>query len=159
MKTNHLMACAGVALLLSACIPSVNPFYLDRDVVFEPRLLGEWQSKEPSKETAGWKFEAGEEKTYKVTITEAEDKKGKFSGHLFKLKGGYFMDLLPADCDYAANQIDMVGAAMYPGHLLVRLPQLEPELKLAFFDFEWLENIWTIIPKTWPFTRNRNASS
>jgi hypothetical protein len=28
---------------------------------------------------------------------------------------------------------------MYPGHLLVRVPQLEPELKLAFFDFDWLQ--------------------
>jgi hypothetical protein len=28
---------------------------------------------------------------------------------------------------------------MYPGHLLVRVPQIEPELKLAFFDFGWLQ--------------------
>ncbi len=28
---------------------------------------------------------------------------------------------------------------MFPGHLLVRVWQLEPELKLALFDFDWLK--------------------
>jgi len=27
---------------------------------------------------------------------------------------------------------------MFPGHLLVHVPQIEPTLKLEFFDYDWL---------------------
>ena len=36
---------------------------------------------------------------------------------------------------------------MFPGHLLVRVSQLEPELKLAFFDFDWLQKYLEKNPK------------
>ena len=29
---------------------------------------------------------------------------------------------------------------MFPGHLLFRVVQVEPELKLAVFDYDWLQN-------------------
>jgi hypothetical protein len=138
MKTRNLITLAAAAVLLCSCIPSVNPFYTDKDVVFDARLLGEWQEKDKSDNPDVWKFEGTTNKTYKLTITEKEGKQGRFNAHLFQLKQEYFLDLIPDDCNYATNQADLVGASMYPGHLLVRVPQLEPVLKLALFDFGWL---------------------
>jgi len=43
MKTRNRITLATAAVLLCSCIPSVNPFYTDQDVVFDARLLGEWQ--------------------------------------------------------------------------------------------------------------------
>jgi hypothetical protein len=139
MKERNLIATLGAAVLLCSCIPSVNPFYTDKDVVFDARLLGEWQEKDKSDNPDVWKFEIATNKTYKLTVTEKEGKQGRFNAHLFQLKQEYFLDLIPSDCDYATNQADLVAASMYPGHLLVHVPQIEPELKLAFFDFGWLQ--------------------
>lgn len=139
MKTRNLITCASVALLLCSCIPSVNPFYTGQDVVFNARLLGEWQEKDKSDNPDIWKFESATNKTYKLTVTEKEGKQGRFNAHLFQLKQEYFLDLIPADCEYATNQADLVAFSMFPGHLLVRVQQFEPELQLAFFDFDWLQ--------------------
>jgi len=55
MKTRNLITLALTALLFSACIPSVNPFYTTKDVVFDARLLGEWQAKDTMDQEC-WKF-------------------------------------------------------------------------------------------------------
>lgn len=146
MKKRHSIVVATTALLLSACIPSVNPFYTDRDVVFDARLLGEWQEKE-SDQPEVWSFEQAEDKAYKLTTTDKEGKQGEFKVHLFKLKRDYFLDLVPSECNYATNQADLVAFAMFPGHLLLRVPQLGPELQLAGLDYDWLQKHLETNPK------------
>lgn len=138
MKLRNRIAIAGVAVLAGACIPSVNPFYTDKDVVFDARLLGEWQKQDKTDGPETWKFEKSGDKAYKLTVTEKEAKQGEFEARLFKLRQEFFLDLIPSDCHYATNQADLVAFSMFAGHLLVRVPQLEPGLKLAFFDFDWL---------------------
>ena len=138
MKTRTLITLAGLALCLPACIPSLNPFYTEKDLIFEPRLVGTWQEKGKDQDPQTWKFERADAKAYKLTITEAQGKQGEFTSHFFRLKQDSFLDLIPANCDYASNQADLVGASMFPGHLLVRVVQIEPDLKLAFFNFDWL---------------------
>lgn len=139
MKTRNLMPAAAAALLLCSCIPSVNPFFTDQDVVFDARLLGEWRSKEKSDDPEIWKFERGETNAFKLTVTEEKGKQGQFDARLFRLKDDYFLDLIPADCDFPTNQANLVAVSMFPGHLLMRVSKFEPELHLAFFDFDWLE--------------------
>jgi len=148
MKIRNLVTILGSALLLCACIPSVNPFYKDKDIVSEPRLFGEWEGGESADDKQIWKFEDAGDKTYKLTIIEnAEGKKGQFTTRLFKLGQEQFLDLVPSDCEYATNQADIVAASMFPGHLLVHVSQIEPSLKLAFFDFDWLEKLLKQDPK------------
>jgi len=137
MKTRNLIAIGAVAILLAACIPSVNPFYQDKDVVFDPHLLGEWQDKETTDKPEVWAFEQSTNKGYELTVTE-QGKTGKFSAHLFKLKDAQFLDLIPTDCEYATNQAELVAFSMFPGHLLMRVAQIEPELKMAGCDYDWL---------------------
>ena len=138
MKKRTLLACAATAVLLAACIPSVNPFYTDKDVVVDKRLLGEWQEKGNENSPEIWKFEsstnAGE---FTLTVTE-KGKTGDFSAHLFKLKDQQFLDLVPTDCNYATDQAELVAYSMFPGHLLLHVSQIEPELKIAACDYDWL---------------------
>src|ERR1039457_6439797 len=138
MNTRKLIAVAGLALCLPACIPSLNPFYPDKEVVFDSQLSGAPEEKSEAQEAEVWKFEKTDDKAYKLSMTDKEGKQGEFTAHLFKLKQDYFLDLIPNDCNYATNQTDLVGWSMFPGHLLARVPQIEPELKLAFFNFDWL---------------------
>ena len=147
MKIRNLSAFAAAALLFGACIPSVNPFYTAKDVVLDTRLFGEWQAKDKSGDCDIWKFEKTDTNAYKLTVTDKEGKQGEFNAHLFKLEDNYFLDLIPTGCEYATNQADLVAFSMFPGHLLVRVFQLEPELKLALFDFDWLGKFLEANPK------------
>ena len=138
MKTRTHLLLAAAALLLCSCIPSINPFYADLNVVWDARLLGEWQDASQTDDPDIWKFEPGDGKAYKLSVRE-KGKQGVFEAHLFRLKDGYFLDLIPSECNFATNQADLVAFSMFPGHLLVRVSELEPGLKLALFDFDWLD--------------------
>jgi len=129
----------ALAVFLTACVPSVNPFYTESDLVSDPRLLGEWLDKETTEQPQIWKFEKAEGKKYKLIVTEKEGKRGEFEASLFRLKQDFFLDLRPTECNYAPTQADLIAAAMIPGHLLVSVPQFEPELKLALLDLDWLQ--------------------
>ncbi len=146
MKQIFTLAAAGAAVVLSSCIPSVNPFYTEKDVLFDARLVDEWQEKDKADDPEIWKFEKAEDNAYKLTVTE-KGKQGTFKAHLFKLKDEWFLDLIPTDCDYATNQADLVAVAMFPGHLLLRASAPEKELKLAFFNVDWLEKYLAENPK------------
>jgi hypothetical protein len=137
MKKRNIVFSAAVALLLAACIPSINPFYTEKDVVFEKKLLGEWQDKEKADEPQTWNFEEGKDKAYRLTVTEKEGKQGEFEAHLFKLKEEYFLDIFPTEI--GTNVADLVKMSLIPGHLLLRVSAFDPELKLAMTDVDWLD--------------------
>lgn len=129
----------ALAALLAACVPSVNPFYTTKDVVTDPRLAGIWAEDEDKDSPATWKFETTTNDAYAVAVTEDKDKSGKFEGHLFKLAAEFFLDLTPTECNYATNQAGIVGVAMIPGHLLVRVKFTEKKLSLALCDPDWIK--------------------
>jgi hypothetical protein len=143
----HLLLMVGAVALICSCVPSVNPFYTEKDVVTDPRLVGEWLEADNKDNPSDWTFETTETNSYKLTVMEGKDKKGEFDAHLFRLKQEYFLDLIPTSCDYATNQAGLVGAAMIPGHLLVRVSQFEPTLHLALCDPDWLKKYLQANPK------------
>ena len=145
MKKRNMIAFAIAAILASACIPSVNSFYTEKDVVSDPRLIGQWQEKDNTNNPEIWKFEQTNN-TLKLTVVE-QGKTGEFAANLFKLGREQFLDLIPTDCNYATNQADLVAFSMFPGHLLMHVTQIEPELSLAFFDFDWLDKYLKQNPK------------
>jgi hypothetical protein len=147
MKKRILLTGAACALLLAACIPSVNPFYTEKDVVFEPRLLGEWHETGKTNDAQSWVFEQDGSNAYKLKISEPKGKEGQLSVHLFKLDKEYFLDLIPTDVKYAPDQTDLVSASMFPGHLVANVVQLEPTLKLVFFDFDKAQKFLEANPK------------
>ena len=157
MKTRNWITLTTLSMLLSGCIPSVNPFYTEKDVIFDPRLLGEWQDKDSSDPDV-WKFEKAGEKQYKLLVTEKEGKQGEFQAHLFRLKQEYFLDLKPVDPQFATNQAGLVEICMIPGHLLVRVSQFEPELKLTFTDPNWLEKYLTNNPTALAYHRDEKRA-
>ncbi len=148
MKKRNLITIAAAAILLAACIPSVNPFYQAKDVVFDPHLVGEWQEKDKANQPEVWKFEQSTNNAYDLTVTEEGGKTGKFRATLFKLKQEQFLDLIPTDVDYATNQASLVAFSMFPGHLLMRIGQTDPELKIAVCDYDWLEKYLQKTPKS-----------
>jgi hypothetical protein len=128
----------AAAVMLSACIPSVKPFYTQQDLVMDSRLLGTWQAAVDSDGPRTWRFEQNGDDAYQLTVTEEGDKTGKFTARLFRLEQELFLDLVPAECEFAPSQADLVNGLVFPGHMVMWVAAIEPELKLAFLDFEWL---------------------
>lgn len=109
-------------------------------MVSDSRLLGKWQEQNNKDTPDIWQFEKLGTNSYKLVITQdSGGKRGTFKAHLFKLGSEYFSDLIPSECAFATNQAELVSVSMFPGHLLVRVTKLEPELELAFMDFDWLK--------------------
>jgi hypothetical protein len=140
MKPRHIfgLIVVAVAVALCGCIPSVWPFYRPADIITDDRLPGEWHAKAGDADPRIWNFEKGEDKDYKLTLTDKDGKTGVFTARLFKIKQEMFLDLQAADCEYAPTQSGWVGITMYPGHFLVRVKLLAPNLQLALFDIDWL---------------------
>jgi len=147
MKT--LKACLAITaiVLLGACVPSINPFYLEKDVIMDKQIEGEWINEE--NET--WKFEADKDNTaYTLKITQNDGKTGELKAKLFKLGKECFIDLLPNNCEFATNQADIINASVFPGHLLMRVSQFGPQLKIATMDYDWLSKTLEKTPSALP---------
>ena len=141
MKPRVLLVAGAAGLLLTACVPSVDPFYTAEDVVFDPQLVGGWRSADEDDGPEQWKFvETEPGRGYRLIVTEEDGRQGEFKATLFKLDDHCFLDLTPTDCSYATNQAQLVAVAMFPGHLVLHVAQIEPSLKLAFMDVDWLED-------------------
>jgi hypothetical protein len=140
MKTKTLLATLIMSLLVSGCIPSLKPFYTSKDVVTDSRIIGLWTEKDESEKTATWNFETNKDNAYTLTICDKDDKTGKFTAHLFKIDAELFLDIIPSECNFATNQLDMIGMSVFPGHLVAHVSQIEPKLHISFFDFKWLED-------------------
>ncbi len=137
MKKRNLIALAAAAILLAACIPSVYPFYTDKDVIVDQRLFGTWKEKQKSATPEIWKFEASTNNSMTLTVVDA-GKTNDFIAHLFKLKQEQFLDLMPED-DFLTNETSVAAVSMIPGHLVVRVAQIDPALQLSFCNFDWLQ--------------------
>jgi hypothetical protein len=130
-----------VGLLIAACVPSVNPFYTDKDIVTDPALAGAWI--EPGNDGPdSWTFAPADgsgNPGYSLTVTENENGKrtGKFKAVLFKLGAERFLDLEPTQLDLADTQAGLTKSALIPGHILLRVYQIGPELRLALTNPDW----------------------
>src|SRR5687767_9002144 len=74
-----LLAC----LAFAGCVPSWDPFYTEKDLTFEPALVGTWhpvESKEGSSES--WAFTKAGEKLYELSQTDEDGYKATFNARL-----------------------------------------------------------------------------
>lgn len=129
----------ALAALVAACVPSVNPFYSDKNLITDARLIGTWLEDSSKSQPESWTFAVADTNAYAATLTDDDGKVGKFDAHLFKLGAATFIDLTPANCDYATNQASLVGVAMIPGHLLVRVQFDEKKLSVVICNPDWLK--------------------
>lgn len=138
MKKACLLAVAAAALLV-ACVPSVNQFYTDKDVVTDARLAGTWSEAGKKERAVTWTFTASTNNAYAVALKDDDGKTGKFEGHLFKLRKELFLDVTPTDCDFGDKQAGFVNVAMLPGHLLFRVKLADDKFSMAMCNPDWIK--------------------
>ena len=124
----------GVLVLSAGCIRSLHPIYTEKDIVFEPSLIGQWAEGD-SKET--WTFSREGTNAYLLVYTDDTGEKGAFSTRLLKIKENLFLDFFPEEPDLKEN--DFYQFHLLPVHTFVHVKQIEPTLQMAFPDPRWLK--------------------
>jgi len=120
----------GIVIALVGCgLPSVYPFYTEKDVVFEPGLVGVWVDQHDAS-GHGTRFEKDGEKAYK--IRDIEEKNTNFySAHLFRLGDHLFMDCLMTEPEQEI-----------PAHLLLKVEQIQPTFRYTVLNEDWLSKLF-----------------
>ena len=94
-KNIYLLA-GGIllALIMSGCFTlSIHPLYFEKDLIFNPGLVGTWSPEKPSEEASEtWTFLPVEDKTYRLVIQEEDGDEGFFKARMLRLGKHIFLD-------------------------------------------------------------------
>lgn len=122
----------GIALALTACAPSLHPFFTDKDVVFNEALLGMWID-----DSGGiCKFTKSGDNHYELLLMD--EKPMRFEARLIELGGLTFLDLYPKPL---SNEIDLYPVNFVPAHTLTRVAIGADSISIAMMDGGWLEKL------------------
>jgi len=134
MKTLIRLLALAVLLTFAGCVPSLQPFYADKDVAFDPTLLGRWSGDE-GKET--WEFTKHGETGYKLLYTDKDGRQGRFVVYRFRLAGNSLLDLYPEEPEPRAD--DFYKHHLLRLHTFLVVLQSEPTARITTFEPDWLQ--------------------
>jgi hypothetical protein len=142
MKRKNLFATIAAAgaflLLVTGCIvTSVYPYYTEKDVVFEPALLGDWtDGKSDGNTNEMGRVERFGQNGYRLTSL-GENETNSVTFHVFRLGQQLFMDMCPT------NQ----SLEFLPTHQLQKIKHTGTTLEMAALNYDWLKKILERNPK------------
>jgi hypothetical protein len=143
MKAKFVFMPGVAALVLVACVPSVNPFFRLQDITFDPALIGDWLDGKDR-----WMFERyADEDAYRLIISDGE-KSGAMKATLFTLDDHRYLDLIAEEIEFADDQLELINDSVFPGHLVLHVAEIGPQLRMAFFDLDWMEDYLEENPNT-----------
>ena len=129
----------GIALLIAGCVPvrSVHPLFTEKDLVFEPALLGTW-----ALEDATLEFRQSERNAYDLTYTQ--EVSAKLEAHLLRLGEFLFLDIslgqrAPEALFPRPHPAYLVH--MFPVHTFWRIRIEGDELHLEDLDDGWVNRM------------------
>jgi hypothetical protein len=124
-----------MAIFLTGCIqPSLKPLFNERDIFFDPNLVGIWK---PIDSNESWEFSKIEDvNAYRLVVTE-DGKTGVFTAALGKIDDELFLDVFPGD----ENDSDLYKQHILGMHSFMWVKQLSPTLQIAPVDNEKVEKI------------------
>ncbi len=126
-----------VACLLGGCVPSLHPWFTDKDVVFEEKLLGAWKQKD---EDNLWIFEKGEGKEYRLTITSEDKEPSLFEANLVKIGGKMYMDLCPGENSLESTN-EFFRIHLLPVHQLLRIDSIQSTVEFRLLNPDTIQKL------------------
>jgi hypothetical protein len=136
MRRFALVVALTALLANTACIVvSISPLYTEKDVVFEPALIGAWTASP----TEQYVFSKLDENAYKVVASDGKNKT-TLVGHLVRLDGVLFLDMAAstasADIGVPKDAESTLNDWFLPLHFFVRVNQVTP------FSVSALDDAW-----------------
>ena len=150
MRTKKLFPILLVALFLSGCVVySFYPLYTAKDLFPNEILTGTWTDSD----STVWKFEhptvvkdgikSIDKTSFELHLKqkdESEFDESRFSVHIVKLGGNYFLDFYLKDMLGKSNLI-LNDFHIIPVHTFARLTVKNNELLINWFDQKWLNEL------------------
>ena len=137
MRQVLLPAIAVLSTFLASCVPSVYPLYTARDLAFDPALIGAWQ--EDGSPDESWTFTKLDDTTYRLVVKDGK-LSAPFDAHLLRLGPHRFLDMTPHRDGLPQDVMpDIFEMSLIPGHLFLKVTQIEPVLRMAMLDPDWIE--------------------
>jgi len=121
-------------MITTSCVASVNPLYLEPDIVFDREILGVWTDEE---QVETWVFSDMGAKEYKLVYTDEDGKVGQFRAHLFMIGGKLFLDLAPIVPRLSDN--NFYRSHFVTLHTFVYVMRDKGELRISYLEPEWLK--------------------
>jgi hypothetical protein len=123
-----LVPLLAAAVMSSGClVVTLQPAYDDQSLIFEERLLGQWENAEDGTRAT---IERGEWRSYKITYVERTTPR-VFQGNLTKIGTSTFLDLT-----------EMRGADpgpfLVPVHGVARITIKDDTVDVALLDYDWV---------------------
>lgn len=164
MRSAKIVTLLGLAAMMTACGPAewLNPCYNDGDVTFDPALVGRWNESDGS----SLRFQKADDKSYQVVYTEVQSngarQESRFEGHLVRLGGLLFLDMVPQPASatpgsYGFSPAPSEGGDTLQPHLaevgdglyatVVRVPQASTgnaggSYELHLIQGHWVFRVW-----------------
>jgi hypothetical protein len=136
MKKAYIFTVLGcLVLLLVGCVPSLHPFYTDKDLVYEPKLEGRWLGNE-GKDT--YIFKHSGEKEYTLTMYSEDSIPADFDAHLFKLGKFLYLDIYPQNLQI---KNDFLAMHAIKTHTLSKLKINTDTIDISMIDPDNVKNL------------------
>jgi hypothetical protein len=147
MKTRNFFFILLVALFFSGCIVySFYPLYTEKDLFPNDLLTGNWVDGD----SAEWKFEHAyfgkeipeniDSTSYILKVIDKDDRESKFSVHILKLGGHYFLDFYLEDF-LEKDELDLASFHIVPVHTFAKVSVSNNQLQINWYDQNWLEKL------------------
>lgn len=145
MKLKIILLFLSLALIASGClIKSLQPFYKESDVIFDPSILGTWMDHDSVK----WNIEqfktpdllGGSElkNFYLIRFNIEGEENTQFNVHLFKLNGQLYADFLPINIKVT----ELTGYHIVPAHSIAKIDLWPDSISLKWFNETWLNSLF-----------------
>jgi hypothetical protein len=150
MRIIKCMVVLALTIGALSCVWSLQPFFEDSDLVFEPWLVGTWAGPD-GKDT--WTFEKAQNgDEYVLVYHQAEyEPDGAFSGkktvpgdtvrfqvRLGRLGGHIFLDFFPEQKGNPWTHNDLFNWHLIRAHTICRVWMQKDDLRLDWLDEDWL---------------------
>ncbi len=144
MKLKLILPAVFSALILAGClVPSVNPLYTEKDLIFDPALVGAWgEAGSEDRNT----FARDGEKGYTWTSQDKEST-NVFRAHLLKLGEHRFLDAVLTATSDEWKGIGRASVVVRPVHLFFKVEMEKSTLRIRALNVEWVEKLLKDNPK------------
>jgi len=131
MKRIKLIVAVGMSLLMIGCpTRSLFPLFSEKDIVFNPALIGTWAGEE---DEGTFSFVQSGEKGYTVTMRDEKGGTEVYNASLGRLGKYWFMDSSPAN--------DERDYHLITAHLITKIQLDGDTLQMSLLESDWLRDM------------------
>jgi len=134
MRTTVVIVALGLAVLMAGCVPSLHPLFTEKDLVYDPALVGTWAEEEGEDI---WIFRKSGDNAYDLIYSQ-KGVPAQFEAHLVQVAEFLFLDTYPGEPNI---KNDLYTIHLIPAHTFSRIWIEGDVLRLAMLDLDWLKDM------------------